>query len=154
KVDRLIPLYAIGVFTSFTLSQSGMARHHLTHKEPGWRLGLVINGTGAVLCLVVDVIIAITKFTHGAWVIVALVPIMVAALVRLNRQYENEEEELEEGAPKAAEARILRRHVVIVMLDRLDMAAARAIQYARARTRSPKCCRRCPTATSPSSPTT
>src|SRR5205085_8750421 len=131
KVDRLIPLYAIGVFTSFTLSQSGMARHHLTHKEPGWRLGLVINGTGAVLCLVVDVIIAITKFTHGAWVIVVLVPLMVAVLVRLNRQYESEAKELEHDAPTAVEAPILRRHVVMVFIDDLNVAAARAIQYAR-----------------------
>ena len=77
KVDRLIPLYAIGVFTSFTLSQAGMARHHLREKEPGWRRGFVINGVGAVMTLVVDVVIAITKFTHGAWVIVLLVPLMV-----------------------------------------------------------------------------
>ena len=79
KVDRLIPLYAIGVFTSFTLSQAGMAKHHITHKEPGWRWGLFVNATGAVLSLLVDIIIAITKFTHGAWVIVVLVPIMVAS---------------------------------------------------------------------------
>jgi amino acid transporter len=131
KVDRLIPLYAIGVFTSFTLSQSGMAKHHLTHKEEGWRWGLFINATGAVLSLVVDVIIAITKFTHGAWVIVVLVPIMVAVLVRLNRQYEAEAVELEHDAPQAAVARILRRHVVVVFIDELDVAAARAIQYAR-----------------------
>ena len=58
KVDRLIPLYAIGVFTSFTLSQAGMAKHHLTHREPHWRYGLVVNGIGAVLSLLVDVIIA------------------------------------------------------------------------------------------------
>src|SRR5205807_7912370 len=49
KVDRLIPLYAIGVFTSFTLSQAGMAKHHITKKEPGWRFGLFVNGTGAVI---------------------------------------------------------------------------------------------------------
>ena len=49
KVDRLIPLYAIGVFTTFTLSQAGMAKHHMTHKEQGWRLGLFVNGTGAIL---------------------------------------------------------------------------------------------------------
>ena len=54
KVDRLIPLYAIGVFTSFTLSQGGMAKHHITHKEEGWRVGLFINGMGALLSLVVD----------------------------------------------------------------------------------------------------
>jgi amino acid transporter len=131
KVDRLIPLYAIGVFTSFTLSQAGMAKHHITHKEPGWRFGLFVNATGAFLSLVVDVIIAITKFTHGAWIIVVLVPIMVLALVRLNRQYEAEAEELEHDAPQVAAARILRRHVVLVFVDELDLAAAQAIQYAR-----------------------
>jgi len=131
KVDNLIGLYAIGVFTSFTLSQAGMAKHHVTHKEPGWRTGLFINGTGAVLSLIVDIIIGVTKFTRGAWVVVVLVPIMVAVLVRLNRQYEAEEEELKHDAPRAAEAAPLRRHVVLVFVDRLDVASARAIQYAK-----------------------
>jgi amino acid transporter len=131
KVDRLIPLYAIGVFTSFTLSQAGMARHHIRLKEPGWRSGLVINGSGAVLSAVVDVIIAITKFTHGAWVVVVLVPVMVALLVRLNRQYESEAAELEHEAQQAATAPILRRHSVLVLVGTLDRSAARAIQYAR-----------------------
>ena len=134
KVDRLIPLYAIGVFTSFTLSQAGMAKHHLTHREPHWHYGLFVNGTGAFLSFVVDVIIAITKFTGGAWFIIVLVPVMVAGLVRLNRQYEAELEELKEDAPRAAEARVMRRHAVIVLIDQLDVAAARAIQYARALT--------------------
>jgi amino acid transporter len=131
KVDRLIPLYAIGVFTSFTLSQAGMARHHLRNKEPGWRRGLLINGTGALLSLVVDVIIAVTKFTHGAWAIVVVVPVMVALLVRLNRQYESEKMELERDAQAAAEEPILRRHVVLVLVESLDRSTARAIQYAR-----------------------
>jgi hypothetical protein len=136
KVDRLIPLYAIGVFTSFTLSQAGMARHHLRLKEEGWRRGLLINGVGAVLSGVVDVIIAITKFKPphailGAWVIVLLVPVMVFGLTRLNKQYEAETSELEHDARAAAEAPILRRHVVLVLIDRLDRSTARAIQYAR-----------------------
>ncbi|MET0420173.1 MAG: OB-fold nucleic acid binding domain-containing protein, partial [Acidimicrobiia bacterium] len=132
KVDRLIPLYAIGVFTSFTLSQAGMAKHHLTHREPHWVYGLIVNGIGAALSFLVLVIVGITKFTHGAWVIIVLVPVLVAALARLNRQYEAEAEELERDAPAAASAPTLRRHAVIVLVDRLDAAAARAIQYARA----------------------
>jgi amino acid transporter len=131
KVDRLIPLYAIGVFTSFTLSQAGMARHHVREKEPGWRKGIVINGIGALLSLVVDIVIAITKFTHGAWVIVVLVPVMVVFLVRLARQYETEAEQLERDVPAAVAVPIMRRHVVLVFVDRLDLAAARAIQYGR-----------------------
>ncbi len=132
KVDRLIPLYAIGVFTSFTLSQAGMAKHHLTHREPHWIYGLTVNGIGAALSFLVLIIVGITKFTHGAWVIIVLVPILVALLARLNRQYEAEAEELERDAPAAASAPTLRRHAVIVLVDRLDAAAARAIQYARA----------------------
>src|SRR5262249_57373155 len=68
KVDRLIPLYAIGVFTSFTLSQAGMAKHHLTHREPHWKYGLVVNGVGAVPSVVAGGVLAITQVTHGACV--------------------------------------------------------------------------------------
>jgi amino acid transporter len=131
KVDNLIGLYAIGVFTSFTMSQSGMARHHLTHKEPGWRAGLFINATGAFLSFVVTAIIAVTKFARGAWIVIVLVPVLVALLVRLNRQYEAEATELEDNAARAAEANPLRRHAVIVFIEHLDLASARAIQYAR-----------------------
>ncbi|MBS1836968.1 MAG: amino acid permease [Actinobacteria bacterium] len=131
KVDRLIPLYAIGVFTSFTLSQAGMAKHHVTRREPGWRKGLFINGVGAVLSGVVATIILITKFTHGAWVIVVLVPVLVFALARLNRQYSAEAEELERDVAAAAGVATMRRHVVLVFVDSLDVASARALQYAR-----------------------
>jgi hypothetical protein len=81
--------------------------------------------------LVVDIIFAITKFTHGAWVVIASVPVMVALLLRLARQYTTEADELEQDVPFAATARILDRHVVLVLIDQLDLAAARAIQYAR-----------------------
>lgn len=131
NVARLIPLYAIGVFTSFTLSQAGMAKHHITRKEPGWRGGLVINGIGAVLSGVVDIIFAVAKFTEGAWIVIMLVPILVLLLTRLNHQYEAEDRELERDAQAAATAPILRRHVVLVFVDHLDRTAARAIQYAR-----------------------
>ena len=131
KVERLIPLYAIGVFTGFTLSQAGMAKHHVRHKEPGWRRGLLINGVGAAVSLLVALVTGITKFTEGAWVVLTVVPLVVWLLFRLNKQYTDEEVELEHDAQLAAEAPILRRHVVVVLVDRLDVAAARAIQYAR-----------------------
>ena len=131
KVDRLIPLYAIGVFTSFTLSQAGMAKHHLRTREPGWRRGLLINGIGAFLSLVVDLIIAVTKFTHGAWLVILLVPIMVVFLARLAKQYATEAEQLHADVPKAVAAPIFQRHVVLVFVDRIDLASVRAIQYAR-----------------------
>jgi len=132
KVERLIPLYAIGVFSSFTLSQAGMAKHHKTHKEPGWRKGIFINGFGAILSFIVLVIFIRFKFMEGAWVVIVLVPLMVALLVRLNRQYEAEAHQLEHEARAAATAPILPRHVVLVFIARLDQSTARAIQYARA----------------------
>ena len=131
KVDRLIPLYAIGVFTSFTLSQAGMAKHHLREKEPGWRWGLFVNGMGAVLSFVVDVIIAVTKFRHGALVIVVLVPVLVMFLVRLAKQYEREDSALEHDVPEAVAAPVRKRLVVMVFVDRLDLAVARAMQFGR-----------------------
>jgi hypothetical protein len=91
----------------------------------------VVNGFGAFLSAVVDAIILATKFTRGAWVIVVFVPIMVYGLTRLNKEYEAEAKELAEDAPKAAEAPILRHHVVFVLIENLDVASARAIQYAR-----------------------
>ena len=130
-VTKLIPLYAIGVFTGFTLSQAGMTKHHLHRREPGWQRGLVINGIGAGLSFVVTVIIAVTKFADGAWVILIVLPVMVWLLLRLNRQYAREAEELEQDVPAAVAAPVLRRHVVLVFIDRLDMAVARAIQYGR-----------------------
>src|SRR5262249_50556839 len=131
KVDRLIPLYAIGVFTSFTLSQAGMAKHHITQKEPGGRGGLFVNGTGAVLSFVVDIVIAGTKFPPGAWLIVGLVPVVGVFLVRLARQYEGEARRLEAGAPAAVRAPVMRKLAVLVFIDRLDLAAARALQFGR-----------------------
>jgi amino acid transporter len=131
EVTQLIPLYAVGVFTGFTLSQAGMTRHHLRERESGWRHGIVINGFGAVLSFVVLVVIATTKFADGAWLILVTLPVLVVVFLRMNRQYETEAEQLEHDVPAAVAAPILRRHVVLVFVDRLDLAAARAIQYAR-----------------------
>ncbi|HEY5025356.1 MAG TPA: amino acid permease [Acidimicrobiales bacterium] len=131
KLDNLIALYAIGVFTGFTMAGAGMVKFHLTHHEPHWRRGVAINGTAAVLSFVVLLIFAVTKFTEGAWVVVVLMPLGVFVLLRLHRQYVNEEGQLEAGASQACEAPVLRHHMVVVLVDRMDLATARAIQYAR-----------------------
>ncbi len=131
RVDSLIPLYAIGVFTGFTMAGAGMAKYHLTHREPQWRRRLAVNASAAVLSFVVDVIFAVTKFTEGAWAVVIVLPVGVFLLIRLHRQYTREDAELEAGAAQACEAPVLRRHIVIVLVDRLDLATARALQYAR-----------------------
>ncbi len=132
KVARLIPLYAIGVFTSFTLSQAGMAKHHIREKEKGWRWGLFVNGMGAILSLVVDIVIAITKFEGGAWAVIIFVPVMVFFLMRLAKQYKTEDEALAHDVPKAVAAPVRKRLVVMVFVDRLDLAVARATQFGRA----------------------
>ncbi|MCE2807258.1 MAG: APC family permease [Actinobacteria bacterium] len=131
EVSRLIPLYAIGVFLSFTLSQAGMARHHIRLKEQGWKTGLLINGIGGIVTAVVTVVISATKFLDGAWVIILMIPIFVWIVVRLNHQYEAEKAELAEDATLAATAPILKRHAVVVLIDKIDRTSARAIQYAR-----------------------
>ncbi|MGA8296576.1 MAG: amino acid permease [Acidimicrobiales bacterium] len=131
RVDHLIPLYAIGVFTGFTMAGAGMTKYHLVHREPNWLRRAVINGTAAVLSFIVDLIFAVTKFTEGAWAVVVLMPIGVAALTYLHRQYVAEDDVLEQGALAACEAPILHRHVVLVLVNSVDLATARAVQYAR-----------------------
>ncbi len=131
NLDSLVAVYAIGVFTGFTLAGAGMVRFHLRHRTPGWRRRLATNGFASALSGIVVVIFAVTKFTQGAWVVVVVAPILVAVLIRLHHVYTVERAELERNAPRAAEAPVLRRHVVFVLVDRLDLAADRALQYAR-----------------------
>jgi amino acid transporter len=131
RVDSLIPLYAIGVFTGFTIAGAGMVKYHLTSREPQWQRRAIINGTAGVLSAIVDIIIAVTKFKEGAWVVIVLLPLGVLALLRLHHQYVEEDEQLQEDATIACEVPVLRRHVVLVFIDRMDLATARAVQYAR-----------------------
>ena len=131
QVDSLVALYAIGVFTGFAMAGAGMTRHHYRTRAGRWRKGMVVNGFSAVLTASIVLIFAIVKFKEGAWVIVVVGPLMFFGLLRMHRQYLREAAQLEEGAPAAAEAPVLARHVVVVLVDRLDMATARALQYAR-----------------------
>lgn len=131
NLTALVALYAIGVFTGFTIAGAGMVKHHRTLREPGWRVRQLINGFAAVLSAVVVLIFAVFKFVEGAWLVVVAGPILYLLLLRLNRQYSEESTELEVEAAQACEVPVLRRHVVIVFVDRLDLATARAVQYAR-----------------------
>jgi amino acid transporter len=131
NLTALVALYAIGVFTGFTMAGAGMVKYHRTTREPGWQWRQWINGFAAVLSALVVLIFAVFKFVEGAWLVVLAGPILYFLLIRLHRQYTAEKTELEAEAPKACEVPVLRRHVVIVLVDRLDLATARAIQYAR-----------------------
>jgi amino acid transporter len=127
---HLIPLYAIGVVTSFTLSQAGMARRHLRRREPGWRKGLLITGTGAVITFVALIVIAVTKFTDGAWMVCLAIPALVLLLQRIQRTYSSEVDQLRvEASQQLAPPKP--RHEVIVLVEDLDQAALAALQYAR-----------------------
>jgi amino acid transporter len=130
NVHALIPLYAIGVVTSFTLAQAGMTRRHLRGRQPGWRHGLVINGVGAAITLIVLVVIVITKFTHGAWMVVVAMPILVFLLERTRAIYRSELAELKvEVSERLAPPKP--RHEVLIFVENLDRPAVAAIQYAR-----------------------
>ena len=131
QLNILVGVYAVGVFTGFTMAGAGMVKHHLTLKEPGWRHRIAINGFAAVLSFSVVLIFVVVKFREGVWIVVVLFAILVPALIKLHSTYTEEQQELEENAASAAVAPILRRHVVLVFVERLDLAAARALQYAR-----------------------
>jgi amino acid transporter len=95
RVEALIPLYAIGVFTSITLSQTGMVVHWWRERGPGWRRSIAINGFGAVATGIVTVIFAVAKFALGAWLIVIIIPILVVALLSIGRLYRRRRVETE-----------------------------------------------------------
>ncbi len=90
STDALIGLYAIGVFTSFTLSQAGMVRHWYVEGGEGWRRSALVNGAGASVTAVVAVIIAVSKFTQGAWIILVIVPILVLLMLFVKHEYDAE----------------------------------------------------------------
>ena len=135
NLNSLVAVYAIGVFTGFTMAGAGMVKHFWTEKESGYRRKMMINASSAVVSFFVVIIFAVTKFAQGAWVVVVLFPALMYALIRLNRQYRQESAVLGEGAAeRAVEARPLRHHVAFVLVDNLDLATARAVQYARSMT--------------------
>ncbi len=130
RVDKLVAFYAIGVFTGFTFAGLGMAKRFRQLQEPGWRGKVVVNTVSGVVSLIVVVVFAIAKFTEGAWLVLIVVPVLWVALIRLNRQYAAEAEALEK-APAASETPNFARHVVLVLVDNLDLATLRAMRYAR-----------------------
>jgi amino acid transporter len=129
-VHALIPLYAVGVVTSFTLAQAGMTRRHLRLREPGWRGGVLINGVGAAVTMVALVVIIVGKFTQGAWMVVIAIPLLVWLLLRIQQTYGRELSQLKVQASQRL-APPKPRHEVVVLIEDLDQAALSALQYAR-----------------------
>jgi amino acid transporter len=136
QVNGLVPFYAIGVFTGFSMAGFGMAKYHKRVKEPGWKRRLIINRTAAVYTAIVVVIFAVVKFTEGAWLIVIIFPVLVFLLIRLNREYRMEAEVLENiGGRRAAGSPPRQpnysRRVALIFVDDVDLATLAAIRYAR-----------------------
>ena len=133
NVNRLVPFYALGVFTAFTMAGFGMARYHHTHREQGWRHKLVINFSAGVTSLSVVIIFAVVKFTEGAWLVLVLFVVGVPLLIRLNRQYRMEAEVLAgiESRGRPPEPPTYSRRSVYVFVDDFDLATIAALRYAR-----------------------
>jgi amino acid transporter len=131
NVDRLVALYAIGVFTAFTMAGAGLTVHHARRREPGRRWKIAVNATAAVVSALVVLIFAVTKFTEGAWLVVVVFPLGVWALIRINREYRAEAAEVE-SLPPAGQSDRPRRHrpVVCVLVDAVDPAVFHALRYA------------------------
>ncbi|MGC1360327.1 MAG: APC family permease [Silvibacterium sp.] len=126
--DRLIPLYAIGVFMAFTLSQAGMVVHWRRHKGPGWVRHAVVNGVGAVATGITLLIVLVAKFTDGAWVTALLIPLLILAMVVVRRHYTRVAKETANPEPLRVEN--LKPPLIIIPLDRWSRLTEKALRFA------------------------
>jgi amino acid transporter len=131
SVNALVPFYAIGVFTGFSMAGYGMTKHHLTEREPGWRRRLAINLSAGILSTIVVGIFAVAKFTEGAWLVVVVFPILVFLLMRLNREYRAEAAILEMFRTDRPDLVKYARHKVFVLVNSVDLAVIEALRYGK-----------------------
>jgi amino acid transporter len=124
----LIPLYAVGVFTSFTLSQSGMVRYHLRERLPGWQGRVAANGAGAITTGIVLAVVLISKFTIGAWIPVVVIPALILLFRGIHSHYVRVRERLE-VPPDWRPPRM--NHTVVVLVGGVHLGVLEALAYAR-----------------------
>ena len=129
NTHALIPLYALGVFVSFTLSQASMVRYWFRHRRPRWPIRALLNGAGALATGVVAVIIGMTKFTHGAWIVVVLIPSMIALFVTIRRHYDDVAVQL--SVDKVVSRPAPAGHSVLVLVGDVHRGMLPAIEYAQ-----------------------
>jgi hypothetical protein len=129
SLDALIPLYAVGVFTSFTLSQAGMVMHWRRLREPGWQRSAVINGLGAVATAIVTLVIAITKFAEGAWLVILLIPLLIGLFWGIHRHYQVLDRARRAETPLQVEEVVVR---AVVPIADSGVQARQALAFARA----------------------
>ena len=128
KEDHLMPLYAVGVFLGFTISQTGMVRRWFRLKGKAWQLKALINGLGAVITLIVMMVIAVTRFTHGAWIVIVLVPLMVITFFGIHRHYIRFRSIL---AASRVDFIGPRRNRVVVLVSGIHAGVVQALNYAK-----------------------
>jgi len=131
KVGKLVPFFAIGVFTAFAMAGFGMTKHWLVRREHGWRRKVVVNFSAGVMSTIVVGIFVVAKFTEGAWLVVVVFPILVYGLVRLNRQYSAEASVLEMSRTDRPELAKYERLRVFVFVDSIDLAEVEALRYGK-----------------------
>jgi hypothetical protein len=131
QTDRLIPLYAVGVFVSFTLSQAGMVRHWM-HEPGNHRRSMLINGAGAIATGVVAIVFGFTKFIYGAWIVILVIPIIVLMCLGIARHYRRVEAELRPTPDDTRAAYTPAEHIVIVPVSTVNKATINAVAYAHA----------------------
>lgn len=131
SLNALVGLYAIGVFSGFTMAGAGLVRHHWRSRDGRWRAKLALNGLACGVSLLVALIFAVTKFTEGAWVVVLVFPIGVWALIKVNKRYREEAAALAAAPADATQPRA-DSQVMYILVDRVDLAVLKAIRYARA----------------------
>jgi amino acid transporter len=129
SVTLLVPLFAVGLFMSFTLSQAGMVVHHWRLREPHWRPGLGVNALGAAATAVVLVVILVSKFTEGAWIPTLVIPVITLAFMGIHRHYARVAEEIR---PRPGDADEVVRHTVVVLVAGPTRPALHALRYAQA----------------------
>ena len=130
SVSALVPLFAMGVFSAFAMAGYGMAKHHLSQRDSGWRRKLAINFSAGLLSTIVVLIFAIAKFTEGAWLIVVVFPALVFLLIRLNHMYRAEASVLEMSLAARPDMTAHASHRVLVFIDSIDLAEVEAMRYA------------------------
>ena len=129
QTNALIPLYAVGVFICFTLSQAGMVMHWVRTRAPGWRWKAALNGIGAVATGIVSIIQVVTKFVEGAWIVVLIIPLIIVLLRKIHRHYEQFAAEVQfKGQSPIAPL----HHSVVVPVNGITKATAGALVYATA----------------------
>lgn len=136
QVNAIIPLYAVGVFTSFTLSQAGMVRRWFRLKERGWQASALMNGLGAIATLVVLGVIVSTKFLLGAWLVVVAIPLVVWLFLAIHRHYEYVAQRLSiQGLPPRSYVPrpkpTVVTHPAVVVVGQLNRGTVEALDYAR-----------------------